>query len=37
MKLSREMMIAQDGLVSQKKLNQLENVYVSDIVFIQKK
>ena len=37
MKLSREMMIAQDGLVSQKKLNQLENVNVSDIVFIQKK
>ena len=37
MKLSREMMIAQDGLVSKKKLDQLENINVSDIVFIKKK
>ena len=37
MKLSREMMIAQDGLVSEKKLKKLENINVSDIVFIKKK
>ena len=37
MKLTKEMMIAQDGLISEKKINQLLNKNVSDIVFIQKK
>lgn len=37
MKLTKEMMIAQDGLISEKKINQMLNINVSDIVFIQKK
>ena len=37
MKLTKELMIAQDGLISEKKINQMLNINVSDIVFIQKK
>ena len=37
MKLTKEMMIAQDGLISEKKISQLLNKNVSDIAFIQKK
>ena len=35
--LSKEMLIAQDGLVSEKAIKQLSNRNVSDIAFIQKK
>ena len=35
--LTKEMLIAQDGLVSEKAIKQLSNKNVSDIAFIQKK
>ena len=35
--LNKDMLIAQDGLVSEEVIKKLDNINVSDIAFIQKK